>query len=341
MGIMILLPPFSFCVADDSTTAIDVTSPSVPVGLSPTVISQNEIRLDWSAVSGVAGYRVYRGGALIASPLSNTYSDTGLSVKTTYSYTVSSVNAFGGESVQSSSVSATTFSGMSGGLGSPSPPSGGFQISINDGAKHVDNNIVTLELAGGLDANSMIISNFPDFRDVYTQEPYVATKEWDLCKGLTSCPEGEYSVYVKFCFLGKQASETVSYNISYYKPEAESIFEQIKAAINEFSSKITDLRKWIVQLAQKPVKTSEESEEGGALVGEAFNVLEKQGPAEKGSQEEAPSEESGEKETQSKKPSEEKPKTGAENLSFFDFLKNKTLLFSILIILLITGLFCL
>jgi len=332
VGIIILLPSFSFCVADDSTTAVSAISLPAPLGLSATAISQGEIRLTWSVVSGAAGYKVYRGGVLIASPTTNAYSDTGLSPKTTYSYTVSSVNAFGGESVQSSSVSAATLSGMSGGFGSSNPPPGGFQISINNGAKHTDDNIVTLDLTGGPDADRMIISNFPDFRDVHSQEPYAVTKEWDLCKGRTSCPGGEYTVYVKFSSPGKQASETISYDITYNRPAVESIFERIKAAIDEASQRIADLRGWIVQLAQKPVKISEEPKESGAPIEEMSDVSQKEEPAEEEFQEKTPPEE---KEAQSKKSLEEKTET--EKPSFFDSIKDKTLLLLVVAVLLIAG----
>jgi len=62
----------------------------------------------------------------------------------------------------------------------------------------------------------MAISNFPDFRNA-GQEPYSATKEWNLCKGLEVCPEEEkiYTVYAKFYAPWGLSSEVVSDSIVY------------------------------------------------------------------------------------------------------------------------------
>jgi lysophospholipase L1-like esterase len=91
-------------------------APTVPQNLSATVINSSQVNLSWSASmdSGggmVAGYKVYRDGAQVASVSSGTvYSDSGLTERTTYAYTVSAYDnaATPNESAQSSPVSATT-----------------------------------------------------------------------------------------------------------------------------------------------------------------------------------------------------------------------------------------
>jgi chitodextrinase len=104
----------------DGTTALewtsgggssDTTAPSVPGGLSATALSSLRIDLSWSASSdnvAVAGYRVYRGGVLVSTVTTTSYSDTGLAANTTYSYTVQAYDAAGNQSAQSSAASATT-----------------------------------------------------------------------------------------------------------------------------------------------------------------------------------------------------------------------------------------
>ena len=82
-------------------------SASIPSGLAASVISSSQINLSWTAVTGATSYKVYRGGSNIASPTSNSYSNTGLSASTVYSYTVSAVNS-DGETSQCSAVSGTT-----------------------------------------------------------------------------------------------------------------------------------------------------------------------------------------------------------------------------------------
>jgi len=101
----------------------DTTPPSVPTGLSATALSSSSIALSWNASTdnaggaGVAGYDVYRGGTLIASPTATSYTNSGLAANTTYSYTVRARDAANpsNASAQSGAVSAKTLDGGGGG----------------------------------------------------------------------------------------------------------------------------------------------------------------------------------------------------------------------------------
>lgn len=107
----------------------DTTPPSVPTGLSALAASSSQINLTWNASTdnvGVTGYKIFRGGSQIATSTTTSYSNTGLSASTSYSYTVAAYDAAGNTSAQSSSATATTFS-SSGGGGIPSTL-GWFQI---------------------------------------------------------------------------------------------------------------------------------------------------------------------------------------------------------------------
>src|ERR1019366_10150774 len=89
----------------------DILPPSVPTGLTASVVSQSQINLSWLASTdnvGVTGYQVFRGGAQIATATGTTYSDTGLKASTTYTYAVKAVDAAGNASVLSAGASATT-----------------------------------------------------------------------------------------------------------------------------------------------------------------------------------------------------------------------------------------
>jgi len=91
--------------------APDTTPPSVPAGLTATATSSSQINLSWTASTdnvGVTGYKVFRNGAQVATSATTSYSDTGLSASTSYSYTVSAFDAAGNNSAQSTSASATT-----------------------------------------------------------------------------------------------------------------------------------------------------------------------------------------------------------------------------------------
>jgi hypothetical protein len=111
-----------------TTLAADTTAPSVPTGLSATAVSSSQIDLSWSAstdpvvggqlTSGVSSYRIYRDGtqAQIVPAPTVTWSDTGRSPSTPYSYRVAAVDGAGNASAQSTAVTATTLA--SGGTGS-------------------------------------------------------------------------------------------------------------------------------------------------------------------------------------------------------------------------------
>lgn len=66
-----------------TTSKSESIAPSVPTGLSATPVSQTQINLSWSAStdpggSGVAGYRIYRGGSQIGTSTTTSYSNSGL-----------------------------------------------------------------------------------------------------------------------------------------------------------------------------------------------------------------------------------------------------------------------
>jgi hypothetical protein len=89
----------------------DTTAPTTPQNLNATTISASKINLTWAFPSdfdNVAGYRIYRDGALLATATTTVYSDTGLIASTLYSYTISAYDAAGNESGHCGPASATT-----------------------------------------------------------------------------------------------------------------------------------------------------------------------------------------------------------------------------------------
>jgi hypothetical protein len=85
-------------------------TPPPPTNLTATAVGGTQINLAWTSSSGATGYIVNRGGSPIATSGTNSYSDTGLVMGTTYCYTVAATNSAG---VSSNSIStcATTFFG--------------------------------------------------------------------------------------------------------------------------------------------------------------------------------------------------------------------------------------
>jgi subtilisin family serine protease len=95
-----------------SGTTPDTQSPTIPTGLTATVSSSSVISLAWSASTDdvkVTAYKIFREGSLFKS-LGNvtSYTNTGLTAGTTYSYTVSACDAAGNCSAQSLATEATT-----------------------------------------------------------------------------------------------------------------------------------------------------------------------------------------------------------------------------------------
>jgi hypothetical protein len=89
----------------------DTTPPSVPTGLSASGISATGATISWTASTdnvGVTGYKVFRNGTQVGTPASASFTDSGLTAATTYSYTVSAFDAAGNNSAPSVALPVTT-----------------------------------------------------------------------------------------------------------------------------------------------------------------------------------------------------------------------------------------
>lgn len=93
-----------------ATTAPPDTTPPAPPGSLTATGGTQQVALDWAdnGEGDLVGYRVYRDGALIASPTASAYTDTGLADGTTYTYEVAAIDTAGNVSPRSAAVSATT-----------------------------------------------------------------------------------------------------------------------------------------------------------------------------------------------------------------------------------------
>lgn len=92
-----------------TATPADTTAPTVPTGLSATP-GDTQVSLSWTAATdnvGVPTYRVYRDNALIASPATAYYADTGLANGLSHAYKVVAVDGSGNASAATTPVSAT------------------------------------------------------------------------------------------------------------------------------------------------------------------------------------------------------------------------------------------
>ena len=93
--------------------------PAPPTGLTATGVSSSQVSLSWTAstTTGVT-YDVFQAGNLLANVSGTTYSNTGLTASTTYSYTVEAIDS-AGASTADGPVSATTLAVQSGSVAPP------------------------------------------------------------------------------------------------------------------------------------------------------------------------------------------------------------------------------
>ena len=94
-----------------TVTASDAQAPSVPTGLTATPQSPVRVNLSWTASTdntGVTDYDIRRNGAAIGSSTGTTYSDSGLTHNTDYTYEVRAKDAYGNVSAWSTPALART-----------------------------------------------------------------------------------------------------------------------------------------------------------------------------------------------------------------------------------------
>jgi len=91
----------------------DTTPPAQVTGLTASSVSATQIDLIWNAnsESDLQYYKIYRDGVFVTSTSATSFSDTGLTPSTSYTYQVSAVDTSQNEGALSNSASATTQQG--------------------------------------------------------------------------------------------------------------------------------------------------------------------------------------------------------------------------------------
>jgi glucose/arabinose dehydrogenase len=94
-----------------TAAAADTVAPSTPTGLAASAVSATQINLTWNPSTdnvAVTGYQILRNGAQVGTSTTTTFSDTGLTPSTAYTYTVRAVDAAANTSNPSAPAGATT-----------------------------------------------------------------------------------------------------------------------------------------------------------------------------------------------------------------------------------------
>ncbi|GAB2610162.1 hypothetical protein GCM10027168_48890 [Streptomyces capparidis] len=98
----------------------DTTAPSIPSSLRVSGTTASSVSLSWGAATdnvGVTGYVVYRNGTQVGTSTTTSFTDSGLTASTAYTYTVRARDAAGNTSAASAAVTGTTTAGNGGGNG--------------------------------------------------------------------------------------------------------------------------------------------------------------------------------------------------------------------------------
>ncbi len=98
-------------VSFTTSASSDTQAPTAPTNLASSNVTSTTAALTWTASTdniAVTGYRIYRNGSLIGTTASPSYSVTGLTASTTYSFYVTAYDAAGNVSAASTTISVTT-----------------------------------------------------------------------------------------------------------------------------------------------------------------------------------------------------------------------------------------
>jgi chitinase len=156
------------------TVGGDTTAPSVPANLASPSKTSTSITLSWSAStdnvggSGVAGYDVYRGTSLVGSPTATSYTDSGLTPATSYTYRVRARDVATNASAQSAAITVstnsagtcTTVPSVPAGLNSPSQATNSISLAWGSVAAGANCTIKYRVFRGGVQQGEVTTNSF-------------------------------------------------------------------------------------------------------------------------------------------------------------------------------------
>ena len=211
------LSAYSNTATATTTPGQDTTPPTAPSNLTATAASASQINLAWTASTdnvGVTGYLVERCSgagcsnfAQIGTPPSTSFSDTGLTASTSYSYRVRATDAAGNLSAYSNTATATT-TGTTGGTikfiqgtyQTPQSPSTSVAVTYTAAQSAGDLNVVavgwndttsTVSSITDTSGNTYVLAVGPTVGTALTQSIYYA-------KNIAAAVAGANTVTVRF-----------------------------------------------------------------------------------------------------------------------------------------------
>ncbi|MGW6130512.1 glycoside hydrolase family 6 protein [Cellulomonas sp. NPDC055163] len=96
---------------DTTVPPVDTTAPTAPSGLVAGTVAQTSAAISWTASTdavGVTGYEIFANGTSVGTSTTTSFTATGLTASTAYSFTVKAKDAAGNVSAASTALSVTT-----------------------------------------------------------------------------------------------------------------------------------------------------------------------------------------------------------------------------------------
>jgi chitodextrinase len=172
-------------VSATTQAGADTSAPTPPPTINIALVTSTQVNLVWTASTdnvGVTGYEVYRNNTKVATVTSLTYSNTGLTPFTAYTFYVKARDAAGNVSAASSTVSTTT---------SAAPDSTAPSVPANPVATAVSSTQINLGWSASTD--NVAVSSY----EVYRDNVKVATVTTTSYGDATRSPSSTYYYYVK------------------------------------------------------------------------------------------------------------------------------------------------
>jgi len=185
-----------------AVTPADTSAPSAPANLTGVGPNSTTINLSWTASTdnvGVVGYKVFRdGGATAIATVSVTnFSDTGLGVSSTHTYTVKAVDGANNESIPSNTVTVST-------MGNDTVPP-----TVPTGLTATGSSNTTIDLNWTASTDNFAVTGYKVFRDGGLTEIATVTTTSFSDAGLAVNSTHSYQV-VAFDAAGNQSPNSNS-----------------------------------------------------------------------------------------------------------------------------------
>jgi chitodextrinase len=195
----------------NAATAPDTTPPSVPDNLRKVSSTVSSITLAWNPATddvGVSGYRIYRSGSLLATTGGTTYTDTGLTASSSYTYTIAAYDAATNASAQSAPYDTTSSNDVT----APTIPGNVHTTSVQD---------TSLSLSWNAATDDVTVTGYKVYRDGSLITTTVSTDYTDT--GLTPVTQYDYTIKAYDAANNVSAASAVYQPTTAYDTTAPSI----------------------------------------------------------------------------------------------------------------------